>query len=99
MYIYTRESYEESYMNTDDLAAELAKHEAVCEERWKTVFNQLKGIEERSAARFDSVEQTITRIENSFFSSVTRIETILIGAAGTIIVGGAGFLWTMSSFH
>jgi len=75
-------------MNTDDLAAELAKHEAVCEERWKTVFNQLKRIEAGSATRFDNVESTIT-----------RIETILIGAAGTIIVGGAGFLWTMSSFH
>ena len=77
-----------SCMNTDDLAAELAKHEAVCEERWKTVFNQLKGIEERSSARFDSVESTIT-----------RIETILIGAAGTIIVGAAGVIITILSMH
>ena len=75
-------------MNTEELAAELEKHEAICAERWKTVFNQLQGIEQRSAARFDSVESTIT-----------RIETILIGAAGTIIVGAAGVIITILSTH
>jgi len=75
-------------MNTEELAAELEKHEAICAERWKTVFNQLQGIEERSSQRFDSVESTIT-----------RIETILIGAAGTIIVGGAGIIMAMLSMH
>ena len=43
-------------MTTDELAAELEKHEAICAERWKTVFNQLEGIEGRSAKRFDGVE-------------------------------------------
>ncbi|OUX43362.1 hypothetical protein CBE37_02245 [bacterium TMED277] len=75
-------------MTTDELAAELEKHEAICAERWKTVFNQLQAIEERSAKRFDGVDSTIT-----------RIETILIGAAGTIIVGGAGVIYTMLSMH
>ena len=75
-------------MNTDELAAELEKHEAICAERWKTVFNQLQGIEGRSANRFDGVE-----------SSITRIETILISVAGTIIIGGAGVVYTMLSMH
>jgi hypothetical protein len=75
-------------MNTEELAAELEKHEAICAERWKTVFNQLQGIEQRSAQRFDNVESTIT-----------RIETILIGAAGTIIVGAAGVIITILSMH
>ena len=43
-------------MKTEELAAELEKHEAICAERWKTVFNQLQGIEERSGKRFDGVE-------------------------------------------
>ena len=73
-------------MTTDELATELEKHEAVCAERWKTVFNQLRDIENRSAKRFDGVESTIT-----------RIETILISVAGTIIVGGAGVIITMLS--
>ena len=74
-------------MDTEELAAELEKHEAICAERWKTVFNQLTGIEERSGKRFDSVE-----------SSITRIETILISVAGTIIVGGAGVIITTVSY-
>ena len=75
-------------MDTEELAAELEKHEAICAERWKTVFNQLEGIEERSGKRFDGVE-----------SSITRIETILISVAGTIIVAGASMIITMLSMH
>ena len=43
-------------MEVEELSAELKRHEAICEERWKTVFNQLQGIEGRSAKRFDGVE-------------------------------------------
>ena len=75
-------------MDTEELAKELEKHEAICAERWKTVFNQLQGIEERSGKRFDGVE-----------SSITRIETILISVAGTIIVGGAGVIYAMLTMH
>ena len=75
-------------LETEELAAELEKHEAICAERWKTVFNKLQGIEERSGKRFDGVE-----------SSITRIETILISVAGTIIVAGAGMIITMLSMH
>ena len=75
-------------MNTDELAAELEKHEAICAERWKTVFNQLQAIEQRSAKRFDGVESTIT-----------RIETLPIRAEGTIIIGGAGVIYTMPQIH
>ena len=64
-------------MDVDDVAADLARHEAVCAERWKTAFN-----------RFDALD-----------SQVTRIETIMIGVAGTIIVGGAGVIWTVLSMH
>ncbi len=75
-------------MKTDELAAELQKHEAICAERWKTVFNQLQAIEERSAKRFDGVEE-----------SITRIETILIGAAGTAIVTMGGIIFAMLNLH
>ena len=45
----------------------------------KPYSTSLLRIEERSGKRFDGVE-----------SSITRIETILISVAGTIIVAGAG---------
>ena len=51
-------------MEVTEVAAELAKHEAVCAERWKTAFNKFQGIEDQ----------------------INRIETIMIGAAGSIIV-------------
>ena len=64
-------------MDANEVAAELAKHEAVCAERWKTAFNKFADLEQQ----------------------VTRIETILIGAAGTMLVGGCGVLWTIISMH
>ena len=60
-------------MDVETVAADLAKHEAVCAERWKTAFN-----------RFDDID-----------NNVKRIESIIIAAAGTIIVGGAGLIITM----
>ena len=36
----------------EQVAADLAKHEAVCAERWKTAFN-----------RFDDMDENIKRIE------------------------------------
>ena len=60
-------------MDVETVAADLAKHEAVCAERWKTAFN-----------RFDDMDRNIQ-----------RIESIIIAAAGTIIVGGAGLIITM----
>ena len=63
-------------MDAEQVAQDLAKHEAVCAERWKTAFN-----------RFDDID-----------SSIKRIETILISAAGGVIVGAATLalaIWTM----
>ena len=38
--------------------------------------------------RFDTID-----------TQIARIETIMIGVAGTIIVGGAGVVWTIMSMH
>jgi len=64
-------------MDAEQVANDLAKHEAVCAERWKTAFN-----------RFDDLDE-----------NVKRIETILISAAGALIVGGAGLIITLWSVH
>lgn len=66
-----------------EVDARLTTHEAICAERWKTVFNQLEGIEKRSGIRFDNVG-----------NSITRLETILISAAATGLLAGAGLLIT-----
>lgn len=54
-------------MDADAVAANLAKHEAVCAERWKTAFN-----------RFDEVDESIKRIETILISVAGAI---IVGGA------------------
>jgi hypothetical protein len=75
-------------MDVNEVAAELAKHEAVCAERWKTIFNKITDMEKGADGRFTSMD-----------NQVSRIETILISVSGTIIVAGAGIIITMFSMH
>lgn len=74
---FTKKKERGKQMDANQVAQDLAKHEAVCAERWKTAFN-----------RFDSID-----------TAVNRIETILISAAGALIVGGAGLIITMWNIH
>ena len=57
-------------MDVNEVAAELAKHEAVCVERWKTAFN-----------KFDDMETQITRIETILIGGTS---TLLIAGGGII---------------
>ncbi len=66
-----------------EIDSRLTTHEAICAERWKTVFNQLEGIEQRSGERFDEVGD-----------SITRLETILISAAASGLLAAGGILLT-----
>ena len=75
-------------MDVNEVAAELAKHEAVCAERWKTIFNKITDMEKGADKRFTNMD-----------NQVSRIETILISVSGTLIVAGAGIIWTMFSMH
>ena len=75
-------------MDVNEVAAELAKHEAVCAERWKTIFNKITDMEKGADGRFTNMD-----------NQVSRIETILISVSGTLIVAGAGIICTMFSMH
>tara|TARA_B110001452_G_C14809113_1_gene282367 strand:+ start:109 stop:363 length:255 start_codon:yes stop_codon:yes gene_type:complete len=66
-----------------EIDGRLTTHEAICAERWKTVFNQLEGIEKRSSKRFDDVGE-----------SITRLETILISAAAAGLLAACGLIAT-----
>lgn len=73
---------------TKQLAAALEKHEAVCAERWKTVFNNLESMERGADKRFNGIEE-----------QASRIETIILTSAGTLIVTLAGIVASMISMH
>ena len=66
-----------------EIDGRLTTHEAICAERWKTVFNQLEGIEKRLSKRFDDVGE-----------SITRLETILISAAAAGLLAACGLIAT-----
>ena len=55
-------------MEADEVALELAKHEAVCAERWKTAFN-----------RFDNLDRQVGRIETVMISCAG---CLIVGGAG-----------------
>ena len=69
-----------------EIDGRLTTHEAICAERWKTVFNQLEGIEMRSADRFEGVD-----------NQLSRLETILISAAASGLLAAGGILLTHMS--
>ena len=73
----------DNHEETMKLDNRLTTHEAICAERWKTVFNQLEGIEVRASKRFDGI-----------YSQVTRLETILISVAATGLLAAGGLLMT-----
>ena len=74
--------------SVERVAAELAKHEAICAERWKTIFNKIEDIESESDNRFNRIDE-----------KTTRIESILIGCAGFLLVTLSGVVATMITMH
>ena len=71
-------------MDIKEVAANLEKHEAICAERWKTIFNKIEAMEKGESGRINGIEE-----------QVSRIETILLGTAGFLIVTLAGVVITM----
>ena len=74
--------------SVEAVAAELAKHEAICAERWKTIFNKIEDIESESENRFNRIDE-----------KTTRIESILIACAGFLLVSLSGVIITMITMH
>ena len=65
---------QESRIN--DLELEMARHEAQCEERWKTTFNRL-----------NDIEDGLKRIENRIMVSGGSIIIFLAGVIVTLLMG------------
>ena len=60
----------------NDLELEMARHEAQCEERWKTTFNRL-----------DDIEDGLKRIENRIMVAGGSIIIFLAGVIVTLLIG------------
>jgi|TARA_R110000772_G_scaffold136193_2_gene244860 hypothetical protein len=88
MWKYPQVLKENNMDSVEQVSAELATHEAVCAERWKTIFNKIHSIEKDSNGRFNGIETLIN-----------RIETILIGCAGFLLITLAGIVVSMLTIH
>ena len=60
----------------NDLELEMARHEAQCEERWKTTFNRL-----------NDIEDGLKRIENRIMVAGGSIIIFLAGVIVTLLMG------------
>ena len=60
----------------NDLELEMARHEAQCEERWKTIFNRL-----------NDIEDGLKRIENRIMVAGGSIIVFLAGVIVTLLMG------------
>ena len=89
MWIFPQEIKKRIIMDSvEQVAAALDKHEAICAERWKTIFNKIETMEKGASERFNGIE-----------GQVSRIETILLGCAGFLLVTLLGIVGTMFTIH
>lgn len=70
-------------MDHDELKSAFEKHEAVCDERWKIVFNKLEEFDERSTQRYEEHRQEFGVYRRFAFSGLGAIVLCLIGLLAT----------------
>lgn len=63
----------------NDLKTAFLQHEAVCEERWKTIFNEVKEGKEESRERWQNIQSSI--------ASLTKLVLSVGGAAIVFLMG------------
>ena len=68
----------ETLLTTNEVAQKFASHEAQCEERWKTTF-----------VRLDGIEDTLKRMDSRMLSMGGTIIIFLAGVIATLINIGA----------
>ena len=70
----------------NELKAAFLQHEAVCEERWKTIFNEVKEGKEESRERWQDLQTSISGLNKLVLSVGGAAIVFLLG----IVVSGIG---------
>lgn len=52
----------------EELRSDFLRHEAVCEERWKTVFNEIRDAKEQGNARWTEVRASFESAQRMLFT-------------------------------
>lgn len=71
----------------NDLRAEFEKHEAVCEERWKTVFNEIRTAKAESKDRSNDLKASVESLHRLVWAGGGAVILFLSGiiAAGKFL--------------
>jgi hypothetical protein len=71
----------------NDLKSAFLQHEAVCEERWKTIFNELRDGKEESKERWAEVKVSVQALHRLVWAGGGAVILFLAGmiAAGNVL--------------
>jgi hypothetical protein len=71
----------------NDLLTDFRTHEAVCEERWKTIFNEVKKASEDSRIRNKETQQSLDKLHKLVWTVGGALILFLAGllASGNIL--------------
>ena len=71
----------------NDLLTDFRTHEAVCEERWKTIFNEVRNASEDSRIRYKEMQQSIDKLHKLVWTVGGALILFLAGllASGNIL--------------
>lgn len=71
----------------NELRIEFEKHEAVCEERWKTVFNEIRSAKEESKERSSEIKASVQSLHRLVWAGGGAVILFLAGmlASGSIL--------------
>ena len=67
----------------NDLLTDFRTHEAVCEERWKTIFNEVKRASEDSRIRYKEMQQSIDKLHKLVWTVGGALILFLAGLLAT----------------
>ena len=71
----------------NELRIEFERHEAVCEERWKTVFNEIRSAKEDSKGRTEEIKASVQSLHRLIWAGGGAVILFLAGiiVSGTIL--------------
>lgn len=71
----------------NDLLTDFRTHEAVCEERWKTIFNEVRNAAEDSRIRYKEMQQSIDKLHKLVWTVGGALILFLAGllASGNVL--------------
>ena len=71
----------------NDLLSDFRTHEAVCEERWKTIFNEVRNASEDSRIRYKEMQQSLDKLHKLVWTVGGALILFLAGllASGNVL--------------